>query len=374
MPADAWLVESITPLGHTDDGQPLVLISLLIPTAHLAEHTPASTRAGPYAAPKTHTRVFYIGQPPLGLASEAQTADMMVALYKNRTALGTAGEKILERLLKNSGHIIIKGPIANAGVHHADIVSYDGKKLHFFDNKVQTTKATVSSANNLTENRLKTIDDAIAKLATADHIEPSMRRKILKELRSARRYPDRAQWLIGNAAPEGIANVASRVSIRLARNGVRLADIVGDTVVIKSLARSIDGVRGASKHLGKLSKGAAPGILSVSIAVGMGAPRLAEAAAEDAYYQQIMNMCGEDARFAGQSVARELAVIAGEESASEAGAWVGGIGGAWLAGWGAIPGAAIGGIVGDYAGGGYAGWQFDRAVTISEDELMVPYR
>jgi len=78
MLADAWLVESITPLGHTDDGQPLALISLLIPTAHLAEHTPASTRAGPYAAPKpssprlrsprTHTRVFYIGQPPLGLA------------------------------------------------------------------------------------------------------------------------------------------------------------------------------------------------------------------------------------------------------------------------------------------------------------------
>jgi hypothetical protein len=67
-PADAWLVESITPLGHTDDGQPIVLISLLIPTAHLAEHTPASTRAGPYAAPKTHTRGFYIGQPPLGLA------------------------------------------------------------------------------------------------------------------------------------------------------------------------------------------------------------------------------------------------------------------------------------------------------------------
>jgi hypothetical protein len=62
MPADAWLVESITPLGHTDDGQPLVLISLLIPTAHLAEHTPASTRACPYAAPKTHTRVFYIGK------------------------------------------------------------------------------------------------------------------------------------------------------------------------------------------------------------------------------------------------------------------------------------------------------------------------
>jgi hypothetical protein len=70
-PADAWLVESITPLGHTDDGQPIVLISLLIPTAHLAEHTPVSTRAGPYAAPKTHTRVFYIGQPPLGLEIRA---------------------------------------------------------------------------------------------------------------------------------------------------------------------------------------------------------------------------------------------------------------------------------------------------------------
>jgi hypothetical protein len=55
-PADAWLVESITPLGHTDDGQPIVLISLLIPTAHLAENTPASTRAGPYAAPKTQAK------------------------------------------------------------------------------------------------------------------------------------------------------------------------------------------------------------------------------------------------------------------------------------------------------------------------------
>jgi hypothetical protein len=74
-PADAWLVESIIPLGHSDDGQPLVLISLLIPTAHLAENTPASTRAGPYAAPKTHTRVFYIGQPPLGLAWTMRTGD-----------------------------------------------------------------------------------------------------------------------------------------------------------------------------------------------------------------------------------------------------------------------------------------------------------
>jgi hypothetical protein len=79
-PADAWLVESITPLGHTDDGQPLVLISLLIPTAHLAEHTPASTRAGPYAAPKTHTRVFYIGQPPLGLF----TIDEMMESYVDK--------------------------------------------------------------------------------------------------------------------------------------------------------------------------------------------------------------------------------------------------------------------------------------------------
>jgi hypothetical protein len=66
-PTDAWLVESITPLGHTDDGHPIALISFLVPSTSLAENTPVSTRAGPYAAPKTHTRVFYIGQPPLGL-------------------------------------------------------------------------------------------------------------------------------------------------------------------------------------------------------------------------------------------------------------------------------------------------------------------
>ena len=47
IPADAWIVESIIPLGTTADGQPLALISLLVPTAHLAEHTPTSTRAGP---------------------------------------------------------------------------------------------------------------------------------------------------------------------------------------------------------------------------------------------------------------------------------------------------------------------------------------
>jgi hypothetical protein len=80
MSADAWLVESITPLGHTDDGQPLVLISLLIPTAHLAENTPVSTRAGPYAAPKTHTRVFYIGQPPLGLETKKVTTTGLLAV------------------------------------------------------------------------------------------------------------------------------------------------------------------------------------------------------------------------------------------------------------------------------------------------------
>jgi hypothetical protein len=67
-PADAWLVESVTPLGFTDDGQHIELVSFLVPLSGMADLAPVTTRAGPYVPQKPHTRVFCIVQSPLGLA------------------------------------------------------------------------------------------------------------------------------------------------------------------------------------------------------------------------------------------------------------------------------------------------------------------
>jgi hypothetical protein len=67
-PADAWLVESVIPLGFTDDGQHIELVSFLVPLSGMADLAPVTTRAGPYVPQKTHTRVFCIVQSPLGLA------------------------------------------------------------------------------------------------------------------------------------------------------------------------------------------------------------------------------------------------------------------------------------------------------------------
>jgi hypothetical protein len=66
-PADAWLVESVIPLGFTDDGQHIELVSFLVPLSGMADLAPVTTRAGPYVPQKTHTRVFCIVQSPLGL-------------------------------------------------------------------------------------------------------------------------------------------------------------------------------------------------------------------------------------------------------------------------------------------------------------------
>ncbi len=66
-PADAWLVESIIPLGRAEDGDHIELVTFLVPRSSLAGQGPASTRAGPYADQETHTRVLYIVKSPLGL-------------------------------------------------------------------------------------------------------------------------------------------------------------------------------------------------------------------------------------------------------------------------------------------------------------------
>jgi hypothetical protein len=67
LPADAWLVESVIPLGFTDDGRHIELVSFLVPLSGMGDLAPVTTRAGPYVPQKTHTRVFCIVQSPLGL-------------------------------------------------------------------------------------------------------------------------------------------------------------------------------------------------------------------------------------------------------------------------------------------------------------------
>ncbi len=95
--------------------------------------------------------------------------------------------------------------------------------------------------------------------------------------------------------------------------------------------------------------------------------------AEDASCLTTIEKIGGTPHFAGDSVTRELAIIAGEEACSEVCAWAGGGVGLLFAGWGAVPGAILGRIGGDYAGGAYSSWQYDRSTRMSDEEIQKLY-
>jgi RHS repeat-associated protein len=331
---------------------------------------------------------------PDGRATKEQFAEQLTAAINqiasgNRTAKGKAGEIVLEELLQDAGHIIIKGPVNNPGAHKADVVSYDpeSKQLLFFDNKVKgfsknvsKAEAFVSMADEAETLQLKrdVIADARAKFRDIEHLIPE---EHLDDIRAAFKKavadPTNANFVISNASPGVVRNLVERVSQRLIDRGVRFVDASKggkqlQTNINQMLGKNADETASALKSAGgagqRLAK-ALPGI-GLGVAGALAIPRVANAAAEDTAYEETMRSMGEEPKLKGLSVLRELAVISGEETGGELGGWGGAALGAsvtWETGpgiaVGAIAGAVIFGFAGDTVGGDIAGYLFDKAAN-----------
>jgi hypothetical protein len=258
------------------------------------------------------------------------------------------------------------------GQHNADVIAYDPEKgkFMFFDNKIQTGKETVSKADNLTKGQAKSVQVAaenLEKLREAGKIPAGMYEQMSSELERLRADPKLASWIISTETPEGVANVAKQISVRLAAKGVRLADVSDDQLNLKGLEESLGGARGAKKYLAQAGKSLPAAGLAVS---GILATQRVEAAVQDDDdYLTMMALLQAQPHFQNDSLKRELAVIAGEEGTSEVLAWVGGGVGTLCGPWCMAGGAVLGGIGGDYLGGYLAGREFDRQHGLTEERL-----
>lgn len=356
----------------------LTLISVSANAEFISEDPALGQATNP---PSLHRYLYAYQNPTVYIDPDGRTAQQFegamtaaVETYrnsgnKNRAALGTAGEVTLERMLSANGEVIIKGPATAAGAHNADIISYnpETKKVSFFDNKIQTKKANVSRANNLADpkGRQKSITEAMNKLESLNHIEPSMKRKIRSQLRRVRDDTSKGIWAVANATPEELAEVdnkVKRVSRRLVDKGVRFADISQDGIKMLSAEDSMNNGKKAIQKLGK----AVP-VAGIGVAAAINTGRLNAASKEDAAYRQTMQSLGiGTTAYDNHSFQREAAIIAAEELGGESG----GAGGAAAA---AVPsaacgplyvvcvgaGAVAGGLAGDSIGGYAAGRSFD---------------
>lgn len=330
----------------------------------------------------TNPTVFF---DPTGRATVEQFAELTqqaLAAWAegNRTALGTAGELHLEKLLQESGHIIVKGPATNPGAHNADIVAYDPetKQLSFYDNKIQTGKETVSAAQNLSDDvrRITSIQQAQGLLNELD-LDRNMRREINDAFDLAQRDASKARWIVANANPDDtkVANLAKRISVRLAKKGVRFADVAGENINVRTMAESVEGARGAKKFLAR-AVDALP-IVGTIVSGGFAAVRMDAALADDYAYEQAMTELGGEPRFPFHSSQREAALIAGEEGGSVGGTAIGGMAGGFcgpLAELCVPAGAIAGGLAGDWVGGKTAAHGFDSASGLTEEEAQQMYQ
>ncbi len=354
----------------------LIIISMGAHARFLGQDPAAGDVRNP---PSLHKYLYAYQNPTVYVDPDGRTAEQFQTLMTtsierfrtsgNRTALGTAGELHLERLLKANGEVVIKGPATSPGQHNADVVSYnpDTGKVSFFDNKVQTLKANVSRANNLStdKGRQKSITEALGKLKEMD-LSAKDRKKIRGALEAVAHDPSKAIWAVANATPDELTEVnnkVKRVSQRLTKKGVRLADVVGDKINILSAEHSSSNGKKALTKLGKALPGAGMAVLAT-----VATTRLNAAAQEDAAFRQAMQELGiPSSHFDHHSLQRESAIIAGEAAGGEGG----GAGGAaavapFSAGCGlAAPlcigaGAIVGGLAGDTIGGKLAERAFDK--------------
>ncbi len=122
--------------------------------------------------------------------------------------MGNVGEYHLEKILKKSGHVLIKGPVSTGGAHNADLIAYDPetKQLTFIDNKVQTGSPTVSESPNLDteDGRVKSLEVAKENLRNMD-IPDKQRKDILKQISSIEGDPmGRGNWIVTGSLPGGL--------------------------------------------------------------------------------------------------------------------------------------------------------------------------
>ena len=352
--------------------------------------------------PSLHRYLYAFGNPIVyvdldGYATVKQISDMLTASIHDfqsrstrraKTALGNTGELHLEKILKKSGHVIIKGPASTGGAHNADLIAYDpeSKQLTFIDNKVQTIASTVSKAANLDteKGRRTSIEVARNNLANMD-LPDDQRREIKKQLDKIENKPMKnGNWIVTNSLPGAmkknnkvINNMVKRISVRMAKTGVRFADVdKKGKIKIRSLDKSIDGVRGSKKFLVGLGTGLAAAIpVAGNAATAADATfRLNREMDEDSYYERFMNVLGiSNPSSKYDSSRREAAIISGEISAGEAGGWGGAAAGLNCGPWAVIcspAGAIIGGFGGDAAGGWAAGKVYDWSNNNSESEQM----
>ncbi len=340
--------------------------------------------------PSLHRYLYAYANPtvffdPTGRATVEQFAELTqqaLAAWAegNRTALGTAGELHLEKLLQQSGHVIVKGPATSGGQHNADIVAFDPEsgKVSFYDNKIQSAKETVSATDSIStaKGRLSSIEQAQTLLEKFD-MDVSMRQRIDTAFELAKADPSSAHWIVANANPSEsqVSNLAKRISVRLAEKGVRFADVAGDKVNVRSAAESVGDARGAKKFFAK-AVDALP-VVGTVVSGGMAAIRMDAALADDYAYERAMTELGGEPRFPLHSTKRETALIAGEEGGSAGGAVVGGAVGGLCGPFAEVcipAGAVAGGLAGDWIGGKTAARGFDNASGLSEEGVQQMYQ
>lgn len=358
----------------------LIIIFLFVPLTSQARFLGMDTAEGtPNNPPSLHKYLYAYGNPTVYVDPNGRTAEQFQSLmtasiesYKrsgNRTALGTAGELQLEKVLKANGEVIIKGPSISPEQHNADIISYnpETKKISFFDNKIQTKKSMVSRANNLSSDvgRLKSIESAHSLLRKLK-IDPMMRKEIRQSLTQVKNNPSDAIWAVSNASPDELTKVdnkVKRVAKNLVEKGVLLADVTGNKINILTPEQSLSNGRKIAKKFAK----ALP-ILGTVAGTADAALRIDAAIREDNAYRNSMRKLGiSSTKFDNHSIQREAAIWAGEETGGNSGAVAGaaaiapfspacGIAAPLCI----VGGAIVGGFTGDNAGGSIGATVFDE--------------
>ncbi|MDX1430944.1 MAG: RHS repeat-associated core domain-containing protein, partial [Gammaproteobacteria bacterium] len=285
---DAWgnsrgtVGDSINPFGFTgherDDESGLYYFKARFYDPELGLFlTEDPVEGAPDRPPSLHRYLYAFGNPTAFIDPDGRTVQQFEVLLtaaidkfvntSNRTALGTAGELQLEKVLEKSGEIIIKGPRRSPGQHNADVISYnpETKQISFFDNKIQTLRENVSRAPNLSteSGRDRSIQDALDRIDELE-LDRKVQRDIRRALNEVAIDHSKAVWAVSNASPEELAKVENkvkRISQRLVDKGVRFAEVREHSVHVKSAQQSAGHPRGrrtATRALGKAALKSVP--------------------------------------------------------------------------------------------------------------------
>ena len=146
-------------------------------------------------------------------------------------------------MLQKAGHIIIKGPATNRGAHKADIVTYDpaNKQLMFFDNKLQSTKESVSKVDAFEQSRRSGVmKDALEKFkGMRENLPAGQADEIANAFNKLALDPNSANFIVSNASPKALTNLVKNLSARLTNAGIKFADA---SMGSKQLQKSLDAI------------------------------------------------------------------------------------------------------------------------------------